>query len=124
MSAVKFNVVCALLPTGDAEIRTVRATDGADGTLGAGAVYTVEARPSLPVTIVRAASVPKSTCDPSRNMSTRSVTPPLGWPFASIALTTIDDWDCPSRRIVLGVAVTVIDVAKSDGPVSGGGPSV
>src|SRR5690242_20631867 len=81
----------------------------------------VLARPSVPLTIVRADSVPKSWSTPPMAMSMRSVTPDFGCPAASRTRATIDACDAPSRVSVSGVALSATDVERSDGPDTGGG---
>src|SRR5688572_957427 len=78
------------------------------------------ARPSLPVTMFRADSAPKSTGTPLTRISARSGTPETGWPCALRTITETTDWDAPSCCRTSGVTWMVRDVPNSDGPVSGG----
>src|SRR5437867_6109563 len=91
----------------------------------AGAVKTVTARPSLPVTRSCDASVPQSTNAVPTRMSTRTTRFLEGVPsvlktwITTCAESPAAKGDTPSLS-VSGLAVTSIDVDTSDGPDSGG----
>ena len=51
-------------------------------------------------------------------MSRRIGTPAFGLPSGPIAVTWIDDCDPPSWLMLSGSAATLIDSARSEGPVS------
>src|SRR4051812_33349971 len=70
--------------------------------------------------MLRADSDPKSTRVPPKKISVRSDRLRSGLPFESEAETVMSDCDAPSWVIASGVALTVIPVPYSDGPVSGG----
>jgi hypothetical protein len=53
-------------------------------------------------------------------MSTRTDSPVIAWPEGPYAAMTTVDLDEPSWLMVSGVAVTLNDVASSDGPIRGG----
>src|SRR5438477_7743242 len=109
ISAENALAACASVPTGIA--RTVTMLEVAPLEVGGagGAVYTTVARPSAPVTMVRADRVPKSTTVPSTTMSMRIATPAAAWPVEPTTRTATDDCDCPSRVMLSGVALTVTD---------------
>src|SRR5689334_6532322 len=70
----------ASVPIADARIDTVLPDPPASAGGAAGAVYTVVARPSEPVTTVRAPSVPKSCGTPLTAMLSRSARPDRALP--------------------------------------------
>ena len=76
-----------------------------------------DARPSVPVTIDRADSFPKSSIEPPTIMSSRRGSAEIGLAFASLATTWIDDCEAPSWLMLSGVAVMLSDSANSDGPL-------
>ena len=85
-----------------------------------GAVYTTLAEPSLPVTRLRAESVPKSCGTLFTLMSTRSGSDASARPSGPLATIFTADCDPPSCAIESGVAVIERDSASSEGPLSGG----
>src|SRR5688572_8321705 len=85
-----------------------------------GAVYTSVARPSDPVTIVRAESEPKSCGVPFTMISARSGTLRSGWPLASRAVIVMTLCDAPSCDRTSGETVMATDVENSEGPARGG----
>jgi hypothetical protein len=85
-----------------------------------GAVKVAVALPSLSVTSDLGTSVPKSWTTPPTAMTRRSAWFAFGPPFSLRTVTTMLDCDAPSWLMLSGVAVTVTDVAKPDGPVGVG----
>src|SRR5262249_21192457 len=85
-----------------------------------GAVNRTDAVPSLPVMMVRADKVPKSTGVLPTAMSIRTGTPAAARPSGPIAVTVTVDRDPPSWLIVSGLALTRSVSASADGPESEG----
>ena len=70
--------------------------------------------------MVRAESVPKSATWPPESMSTRMLSPRIGWLLGPRASTVTVDCDDPSSVIVSGVAWMLRSVASVEGPASAG----
>src|SRR4029453_17907062 len=85
-----------------------------------GAVYTTDAVPAPPVTMFRADKAPKSCATPLTCMSMRSDNPAMPLPSGPLAVTRMDDCDPPSWLMASGLATTLSESAKSDGPDSVG----
>ena len=125
ISALARAAVIASVPIVVATTETVVPSPPASDGEGDGAVKLVIARPSVPVTSVRACNVPKSCGTKLPFLSGTSidnltVSPLITRPLGPIAITVIALWDEPSCVSRSGFAYTVIDVASSDGPINGG----
>ena len=81
MVAMRGKLLAKSVPSGVTEMLTVVPVSTAGPAGAAGAVYTSVARPSVPVTMLRADSVPKSATTPPTMISLRSERLRSGLPF-------------------------------------------